>query len=250
MKEVTKASKRKICYSEEMKWDISELCDECPLIESTNVYIRNRVIPGVEEYKSALPPDLFKEKLTEDIKHHLKEKEKIRDSADRNSNRKWDPNRHERIMLYVLHTEVIKFKKSEIQKVEINNPKKVSSTPFKELFKEPDTATTVIDKLLKAGLIIKGDDKKNYWATKKNLIVILAEWCKQKRFLKETFSGYKTQKELSDSLCYEFNVDKPKSIYQTFKGSELLVNEDKLFDKYQKKVEELNVLLEPLPKVT
>jgi len=118
MKEVTKASKRKICESEEMKWDISELCDECPLIESTNAHIQDVIIPEIRQSKNILPPDQFRELLTERIKQHQETLEQIRRDANSNKDQKWDPKRHERIMQQVIRIEAIKIQSAEIQKLD------------------------------------------------------------------------------------------------------------------------------------
>lgn len=100
------------CSSTTFKYDITELCENCPIPLNLNKDIQNQIISKAKERRDILDATAFRKYLNDEIESAVKAMEKAEGVELLNKTIINDPNRHNRIEVYIWNKERIKALKS------------------------------------------------------------------------------------------------------------------------------------------
>lgn len=96
------------CTSQDFKTDISQLCEQCPLPEKFRKGLIEQIRIPTNEYKELYSNEQFNDYLHKEIAKAQKHMEDVRFQDLENKNNLDDPNRKNRISIYIWNKEKIK----------------------------------------------------------------------------------------------------------------------------------------------
>lgn len=136
------------CTSIEFKTDITQLCNECPLVDKINKGLKEQILFQALEQKDILNNKQFEAYVNNEIEVHQKAKQRVFLTEKQNKDYKKDPHRAKRIEIYIWNKESIKALNRLLlpsKKIEISQ----NNISFEDLFYNSNDATVCLSILRK-----------------------------------------------------------------------------------------------------